>query len=206
MTFNANVPNASQSPGLFPAQNATNFTRLKTIINSDHVFNDTAQATDGKHRQVTLQARTDPVGAVAGGNGILYAKLDASSRAQVWFWNGTDRYQITPTFTEVIGSVNIVNASTYYNTIAIPADSIGYVYFYKGDFIQGGTIVSSSTNTYGYSYSQKLTSGSSPGVILRFGTPSEGGNALTLTVRNSEGSGSFNGTWSYSIFHRKKNP
>ncbi len=97
MTFNPSVPNAAQSPGLFPAQNSTNFTRLKTIINADHVFNDTAQTTDGLHRQVTLINRATPVVLPAGSNGILYSKLDTLSATQLNFWNGVTNFQITPT-------------------------------------------------------------------------------------------------------------
>ena len=72
MTYNANVPNAGDSPGIFPAQGAINFTRLKTLINAEHVFNDTAQVTDGVHRQMTLINRLNPVALPAGTNGMLY--------------------------------------------------------------------------------------------------------------------------------------
>lgn len=96
MTFDPNVPNASQSPGVFPAQNNTNFARLKTIINADHVFNDTAQTTDGVHRQVTMIARASPVGLPTGTNAILYAWVDSQSRTQLRFYNGAVDIQLTP--------------------------------------------------------------------------------------------------------------
>lgn len=96
MTFDPNVPNASQSPGLFPAQNNTNFARLKTIINADHVFNDTAQTTDGVHRQVTLISRAVPVSLPGGTNAILYSWVDALSRTQLRFYNGSTDVQLTP--------------------------------------------------------------------------------------------------------------
>ena len=96
MTYNPSVPNAAQSPGLFPPQNSTNFARLKTIINADHVFNDTAQATDGVHRQVTMIARAQPVALPAGTNAILYTKIDSLGASQLNFWNGALNFQITP--------------------------------------------------------------------------------------------------------------
>ena len=96
MTFDPNVPNASQSPGLFPPQNNTNFARLKTIINADHVFNDSPQATDGVHRQCTMIARAMPVGLPTGTNAILYTWLDSLSRAQLRFYNGALDFQLTP--------------------------------------------------------------------------------------------------------------
>ena len=94
MTFDVTVPNAGQSPGMFPVQNATNFARLQTIIAADHVFNDTAQATDGIHKEVTLLNQVDPV-ALPAGNGILYTKI-VSGVSQLFWWNGVTYQQITP--------------------------------------------------------------------------------------------------------------
>ncbi len=96
MTFDPNVPNASQSPGLFPAQMNTDLARLKTIINADHVFNDTAQANDGAHRQMTTVARAMPGSLPAGTNGILYAWVDGSGRTQMRFYNGVTDVLMTP--------------------------------------------------------------------------------------------------------------
>lgn len=97
MTFDPSIPNPSQSPGLFPTQNATNYARLKTIINADHLFNDTAQSTDGFHRQMTMIDRAIPVAPLpTGANGILYSYLDANSQSQMAFFNGTTNYTLTP--------------------------------------------------------------------------------------------------------------
>lgn len=73
MTFDANVPNGGQSPGLFPTQANTNFARLKTLINAEHVFNDTAGVTDGVHKQMTTINRSDPVSLPAGTNFMFYS-------------------------------------------------------------------------------------------------------------------------------------
>lgn len=98
MTYNPVVPNAAQSPGLFPTQNNNNYTRLKQIINNDHVFNDTQNVnTDGIHRQVTMLARTAPVSLPTGTNAILYTAVDSLSRAQLYYYNGVITSQITPT-------------------------------------------------------------------------------------------------------------
>jgi len=89
MSFNPNVPNASQPPDLFPPQNATNFSRLQTIIQKDHQFNETAQVTDGVHKQVTMIAR-----ALA-----TPASLPAGTQALTWknavtFLQWVKRYSI----------------------------------------------------------------------------------------------------------------
>ncbi len=97
MSFDPSVPNSAQSPSLFPTQNNNNNTRLKTIINADHVFNDSAQATDGYHRQMTLLARATVVALPSGSNAVLYVALDSLSRAQLYFYNGLNNVQITPT-------------------------------------------------------------------------------------------------------------
>lgn len=116
MTFDPNVPNAGQSPGLFPAQMNTDLNRLKTLINAEHVFNDTAQADDGVHRQMTMVARTDPVALPAGTNGMLYTWLDSSNRPQLKYWNGTVFNQLTPTDelwpVKVAGSASLANNAT----------------------------------------------------------------------------------------------
>jgi len=99
MTYDPNIPNAGQSPGLFPPQMNANLGRLKTIINADHVFNDTAQDTDGVHRQATFVERSMPAtppGLPAGTNGIFYCWLDANGQAQLRWFNGNTDVQLTP--------------------------------------------------------------------------------------------------------------
>lgn len=73
MTFSVTVPNASQSPGLFPAQANTNFTRLKTITDADHQFNDTAAATDGYHKRVSYINQPTLPAVPASANAIGYS-------------------------------------------------------------------------------------------------------------------------------------
>lgn len=89
MTFNANIPDTTQSPGLFPAQANTNFSRLQTLVNAEHVFNNTAQANDGVHRQSTYVSRADPVSLPAGTQGMVYF---ASNRAKGY--DGTTVYYL----------------------------------------------------------------------------------------------------------------
>ncbi len=110
MTYNVNTPNAAQSPGLFPPQNNANFTRLKTIIGTDHLFNDAGPTADGFHKQATLIARAKPSGSLpTGTNGILYAFVDAFSRNQLGFYNGNANFQITP---GIIAAVNFDGTGT----------------------------------------------------------------------------------------------
>lgn len=52
MTYSTGVPDANASPGAFPAQGQTNFTRLKTIISANHAFNDGSSSDDGYHELV----------------------------------------------------------------------------------------------------------------------------------------------------------
>lgn len=96
MSYDPNVPNASQSPGLFPPQNGTNFSRLKTIINADHVFSDASTGGEGFHKQCTMIARAIPAGVIPGGaNSILYTFVDSFGQSQLGFYNGTINYPIT---------------------------------------------------------------------------------------------------------------
>lgn len=93
MTYNPSIPNAAQSPGLFPAQAQTNFGRLQTIINADHVFNTTSAATDGIHKQVTMLNRSSP-GSLPAGNGILYSRNIAGT-SQLFWYNGSAQRPLT---------------------------------------------------------------------------------------------------------------
>jgi len=147
MTFDPNVPNANQSPGLFPAQNNNNYARLKTIINADHVFNDTAAANDGVHRQVTMV--THPIAVPgdlpAGTNGLAYAWVDADGQTQLRFYNGTDDFQLTPlgpTPSKVVGSVALAAGATSGTIYTIPQRSFGSIFVnYKNSIL---------TNLYSY--------------------------------------------------------
>ncbi len=131
MTFDPNVPNAGQSPGLFPPQNNTNFARLKTIINADHVFNDTAQTTDGVHRQCTMIARAQPVGLPTGTNAILYSWIDANGASQLRYYNGATDTQITPFATpvaKITGSVALAGNATSGTVWTIPSNTFAWVF------------------------------------------------------------------------------
>lgn len=95
MTFSTDVPNAGQSPGEFPTQNNTNFTRLQALLAAEHQFNNTAQVTDGVHLQMTMIAREDPASLPAGTNGMLYCKV-VSGVPQVLYFDGTNPNIIFP--------------------------------------------------------------------------------------------------------------
>lgn len=58
MTFNATYPDADASPDLMPAQMQANWARLQTIIGAQHVFNASADGTDGDHKVVELTNQT----------------------------------------------------------------------------------------------------------------------------------------------------
>lgn len=115
MTFDPAIPKAAQSPGLFPAQNNTNYTRLKAIINHDHVFNDTEQVdTDGIHRQMTLVSRAHPVSLPTGVNSMLYSF--SGTTQQLWFYDGSTNFQLTPPQDlypiRVVGSASVTAGNT----------------------------------------------------------------------------------------------
>lgn len=167
MTFDPNIPNAGQSPGLFPPQNNQNFARIKTIINADHVFNDTAQSTDGFHRQCTMIVRAQPGGLPVGANSILYSWLDGAGQTQLRFYNGATDYQLTPQIaapTKVTGSVALAGNATSGTIYTIPDNSFGtifvnyivpagnffrYYMFYKsGAVFVDSALITSSNNTH----------------------------------------------------------
>ena len=95
MTFSTAVPAATDSPAIFPAQNQTNMTRLKTIVQADHQFNLTAAANDGYHNLIHMTIQT-PSGALAS-TGRRYVKTSAG-RVHAFYMDDTGaEYQETPT-------------------------------------------------------------------------------------------------------------
>ena len=136
MTFNANVPNAAQSPGLFPPQSNTNNTRLRAIINVDHLFSDSASATQGFHKQVSMLTRADPVG-LGSANGIFYTKVDANGRSQIYWYNGVNVQQVSG-YDDILpmritgnASVNAAQSTSVLN-VAYDWSGSGYVWYVNG--------------------------------------------------------------------------
>jgi hypothetical protein len=134
MTFSIVVPNASQSPGLFPAQNNTNFQRLKDIINNEHNFTDSSSVAQGIHKQCTMINRDTPVGLPAG-NGVLYSQADGSGASQLHWYNGASDVVLTPPISnaplKVTGSVVLANSgggSTSGTIYTVPANSQGTIF------------------------------------------------------------------------------
>lgn len=132
MTFNPSIPNASQAPNLFPAQNSANFTQLRKIIAADHQFNNTAQANDGFHNQCTMINRAVPGSLPSGANGIFYSFLDADNESQLAWYNGTTNVVLTPlnefSPMKIVGSALAVPAQTAVVVFANP----GYRYMGSG--------------------------------------------------------------------------
>ena len=202
MTFDINVPNSGQSPGIFPAQNNTNFSRLQAIISGDHVFNNTAQADDGVHKQVTLVARGDPVSLPSGTNGIFYNKL-VSSVSQLFYYNGTTVQQITPGSggggggggTNVITGTVTLNSVTYSTISALPANVHGTIYLYNTSLgIQYGTFLTTASIASGNSFYQYIGLPNNYVVFLNPGSS-------TLNLQGKTYSPTFNGTYTYQIFY-----
>lgn len=95
MPYQTGVPNASQSPGLFPNQGQDNFTRLKAIIGSNHKFNDSAATDDGYHQNIKMLPLTTPGNDATVGQSFVNS---ADATNQLWFKDGLNRvFQITPT-------------------------------------------------------------------------------------------------------------
>jgi len=174
MTFDPNIPNAGQSPGLFPAQSNVNFTRLKTIINSDHVFNDTAQSTDGIHRQATMIARAQPVSLPIGSNSILYSWVDGDGQTQLRFYNGSDDFQLTPIVnsgpTKITGSVVVAKDSSSAPVYTVPANTFGTIFVNyivpAGNFYRYYLFYCSGASTYDASEIRGSSNSGRPSITI----------------------------------------
>ena len=107
MTYVANTPLATDTPGILPAQVSANFGRLQTIIGADHQFNNGALANDGWHNLIHMTEQV-PVPAIAG-TGQLYVKT-ASGVTQLFFTDSAGvEHQITPEST--VGPIKITGTA-----------------------------------------------------------------------------------------------
>lgn len=128
MTYDPAVPQSSESPSVFPGQGQANFGRLKTIIEADHQFNNTAQANDGYHNVIHETLQT-PSGVLAS-TGRLYANTIAGRVHQFYMDDQGTSYQITPTL-PIRAAVNfngipaIPTIRSSYNVTSVTKNSTG---------------------------------------------------------------------------------
>lgn len=209
MSYNANVPDASQTPSLFPPQGSANFNRLKTIINNDHIFNNTAPVpvgglptNDGRHRQVTLKNRDRPTQIPTGTDAILYSSsgngAEAGKANQLFYWDGTTYNQLTPVTLAVPLVVTGQAAAIAIGTTVLAFADPGYKY--------SATAFGLNINTNEMTFAVILRSGSNQAVEITsqggsiFNRPQFSfiGNDLRLGVK-AAATGPKNITWSINI-------
>lgn len=153
MTFDASVPNSGQSPGLLPIQGSTNFTRLKQLINAEHVFNDSTGVTDGVHKQMTMINRTNPVTLPAGTNGMIYM---IGNRPKVF--NGTTSYFLAPILASVMFNNTGAIQGVATNVTSVVRNSVGnYTINFTNSLAGGGGPF--NVNAYSGSSTQLLVAG-----------------------------------------------
>jgi hypothetical protein len=201
MTFSVIVPNASQSPGLFPAQNNTNFLRLQTIQAADHVFNDTAAANDGTHLQVTLTNRVDPTTVPAGTNSILYGKTATDAVNELWFYDNVAAKQLN--WRELDGTVTL-NGSSFTTIATVPANCFGYIFMFIDKNAQPGVWVSDSSLVWGFATVEKFEPSTNLNYIVNFakGSEASGLNLMGKTNVNTANDINLNATWTYKLYYR----
>lgn len=105
MSFNAGIPAASDSPGIFPAQNQTNMNRLQTIIGADHQFNLSAAANDGYHNLIHMNVPNPlPSGSLAS-IGRLYTNSSGGNVQLFYMDDAGNGFQMSPSM-PIRASVN----------------------------------------------------------------------------------------------------
>lgn len=104
-TWNPGAPNADQSPSLFPPQCTGNWSRLQTVVGSDHQFNTSDAANDGWHNIAHMQPITNS--AVNNACGQLFADDATTNGNLTYIDKANNRYTITP---PTIGVAPIVAA------------------------------------------------------------------------------------------------
>jgi len=146
MTYNASVPQNSDSPSIFPAQAQTNFTRLLTVVGADHQFNLSAAANDGYHNLIHMTQQVAPAGALAA-TGRLYVKIQGPA-VQLFYMDDLGvEHQITPIYDIAPFKVsgNTISLASGASAIIYPTPAFDYTGFGMAFYV--GT-VSSTTNSF----------------------------------------------------------
>jgi hypothetical protein len=202
MSFDTNVPNASQSPGVFPSANSTNFTRLKAIIDADHNFLDSAADAQGAHNQVTYINRSDPSSLLTGTDSIEYGKTATDGVNELWFYDGTTPRQVN--WRELSGTTAAISStSSYTSVVAVPDNSFGDIYMWSNTgtvrlMVRGNFVVSSSVCYAWAMPTSNSSSGSTNSFWLKFANNS-GTSGLNIMARRSDASSL---VWNYRVFAR----
>lgn len=108
MSYDPGIPNASNSPALFPVQSQTNFGRLKTLVEADHQFNNAAASDDGFHKLVRMIPPVPGPSGALNGYGRLYCKEVSGVQQMFYMDDSGQEYQITPSYAGagIIAAVN----------------------------------------------------------------------------------------------------
>ncbi len=106
MTYNANIPQATDLISVSQGQILANFSQLNTQFGIDHVaFNPGSGNGDGHHKQATFDASVTPA-APTGTQSVLYPKT-VGGLIQLFFQNATATTQLTG-LSSVIGNPGYV--------------------------------------------------------------------------------------------------
>jgi hypothetical protein len=96
MSYNANIPQATNIISSSQGQLLTNFSQLNTIFDVDHVTFD-ATSNNGQHQQITFNQNNVPGSAPVDPNSVIYTQAGtASSNAQVMWQNASSPFQLCP--------------------------------------------------------------------------------------------------------------
>jgi len=188
MTYDASIPLASDSPGLFPSQAQANFGRLQAIISANHQFNLSAAASDGYHNLIvmTQQAPTGPLAGV----GRLYVKLIDGSVQLFYMDDLGNEQQISPEIS--IGPIKetgtaLLNPGQQTLAFATPTyDYVAYATAYINGFPSQNSYVLVRTGGLASAFLFSPGGGISLAPTLFYTTNPPDPNFTDLMVKNNE--------------------
>lgn len=132
MSFDPSNPKNAESPALFPAENRRNMTRLQTLFEADHQFNDAAATNDGWHKIIHwIQQGSNPIDPLspltdapsnAGGPPISWYQPDTYGVDRLWL-RQKDGGNVTGTdgFNEI--RINNFSVTTAQQDLVNPPDN-----------------------------------------------------------------------------------
>lgn len=188
MTFSITVPNASQSPGIFPAQANVNWDRVKTILEANHQFNDTAATNDGYHINMKMLPQATPANDNTVGQPFVNS---VDGTGNLWWKDANNNvYQVTPTL-PIRASVTFTVSGTTPSIAGTPLNVSSVVRDSSGLYTINFTTALPSINYQTHGISQPSGTDRTSNVMLRGGASlsvAQAVGSVKIQIQNSSGS------------------
>lgn len=197
MTYTPSVPQGNKTIASSTDPIRNNFTFIQTDMRVEHSFNgNVGGLAEGVHLKASMPNRALSPALPAGTNGIYFV-----SSGKPYFYDGSNNSNMAVWQEILSGTYNPTSTSAFNTIVAIPANKVGIVIFYRTSvpiYVQTGQFFTDGTTCYGFSNRIKinLSSDDYPIELKNF-------NSGSLDLQGSAYNNTYvNKACNYRIFYR----